>query len=51
MVLGNVRETITTIEIDEETFEELVKVENRSIEMLFVRGDTVILISPQIRNT
>jgi U6 snRNA-associated Sm-like protein LSm3 len=58
MVLSDVEETITTREIDEETFEEHVKVfsilflsfqkTKRTIDMLFVRGDGVILISPPI---
>lgn len=49
MVLGEVDETITTIEIDEETFEEVYKTTKRSIPMLFVRGDGVILVSPTLR--
>ena len=65
MILGEVEETVTSIEIDEETYEELYKViillnniylvnklncfliffqpTKRSIPMLFVRGDGVIL--------
>lgn len=72
MILGEVEETVTSIEIDEETYEELYKViillnniylvnklnffliffqpTKRSIPMLFVRGDGVILVSPLIRN-
>ncbi|PRP77296.1 U6 snRNA-associated Sm-like protein LSm3-like [Planoprotostelium fungivorum] len=49
MVLGNVEETVTLREIDEETYEEIVKKEKRKMEMLFVRGDAVILISPPVR--
>eukprot|EP00041_Stephanoeca_diplocostata_P038136 m.1479506 g.1479506 ORF g.1479506 m.1479506 type:complete len:98 (-) comp25170_c0_seq1:9074-9367(-) len=49
MVLGEVEETITTMEVDEETFEELIKTEKREIPMLFVRGDGVILVSPPLR--
>ena len=49
MVLGEVEETITTIEIDEETYEEVYKTTKRSIPMLFVRGDGVILVSPPSR--
>ena len=68
MILGDVEETITTVELDEETFEEIYKVQHnvifhfnnylfffflqstkRSIAMLFVRGDGVILVSPPIR--
>jgi len=49
MVLGDVEETVTTVELDEETYEEIIKTSKRSIEMLFVRGDGVILISPPLR--
>lgn len=49
MILSEVEETITTVEIDEETFEELFKTTKRSIPMLFVRGDGVILVSPPLR--
>ncbi len=46
LVLGDVEETITSIEIDEETKEEMVQYSKRKSDMLFVRGDSVILISP-----
>uniref|UniRef100_A0A8D8YFZ6 U6 snRNA-associated Sm-like protein LSm3 n=1 Tax=Cacopsylla melanoneura TaxID=428564 RepID=A0A8D8YFZ6_9HEMI len=49
MVLGDVEETVTTVEIDEETYEEIYKTTKRSIPMLFVRGDGVILVSPPNR--
>ncbi|EDV25384.1 uncharacterized protein TRIADDRAFT_23866 [Trichoplax adhaerens] len=49
MVLGDVEETITTVEIDDETFEELYKTSKRQIPMLYVRGDGVILVSPPLR--
>lgn len=51
MVLGDVEETITSIEIDEETYEEVYKKTKRNIPMLFVRGDGVILVSPPLRTT
>ncbi|CAF0972621.1 unnamed protein product [Rotaria sp. Silwood1] len=51
MVLGDVEETITTIEIDEETFEQIYRPTKRQIPMLFVRGDGVILISPLTKQT
>lgn len=51
MVLGEVEESVTTREVDEETEEEIVKVSKRDIEMLFVRGDIVILVSPPLRTT
>ncbi|PRD26842.1 UNVERIFIED_CONTAM: Lsm3 [Trichonephila clavipes] len=49
MVLGDVEETVTTVEIDEETYEEVYKTTKRTVPMLFVRGDGVILVSPPIR--
>lgn len=65
MVLGEVEETLTIHEVDHETEEEIVKVgflalsltvlifflqtEKRTVEMLFVRGDVVILVSPPLR--
>lgn len=49
MVLGDVEETVTSREIDEETEEEMVRSSKREIDMLFVRGDIVILVSPPIR--
>nr|CAG4650809.1 EOG090X02MG [Simocephalus serrulatus]SVE94125.1 EOG090X02MG [Simocephalus serrulatus] len=49
MVLGEVEETVTTVEIDEETYEEVYRTTKRNIPMLFVRGDGVILVSPPIR--
>merc|ERR1712113_43750 len=39
MILGDVEEVITTMEIDEETFEQIYKQTKRHIPMLFVRGD------------
>eukprot|EP00937_MAST-01D_sp_MAST-1D-sp2_P005434 g5434.t1 len=49
MVLGDVEETVTMTEVDEETDEEHIKTSKRTIEMLFVRGDVVILVSPPLR--
>lgn len=49
MILGDVEETVTMVEIDEETYEEVYKQTKRTIPMLFVRGDGVILISPPMR--
>lgn len=51
MVLGEVEETVTSREIDEETEEEMIKSSKRNIDMLFVRGDIVILVSPPARTT
>ncbi|KAG8190925.1 hypothetical protein JTE90_002534 [Oedothorax gibbosus] len=49
MVLGDVEETVTTVEIDEETYEEVYHTTKRTVPMLFVRGDGVILVSPGLR--
>ncbi|CAD5218501.1 unnamed protein product [Bursaphelenchus okinawaensis] len=46
MILSDVEETVTTIETDEESYEEIYKTAKRQISMLFVRGDSVILVSP-----
>lgn len=49
MVLGDVQETVTVVDTHEDTYEHIVKQHTRTIPMLFVRGDTVILISPPLR--
>ncbi|ETV79017.1 U6 snRNA-associated Sm-like protein LSm3 [Aphanomyces astaci] len=49
MVLSDVEETVTSVEIDQETYEEIVKQAKRQVEMLFVRGDVVILVAPPLR--
>mmetsp|Transcript_8269 Transcript_8269/g.20267 ORF Transcript_8269/g.20267 Transcript_8269/m.20267 type:complete len:98 (+) Transcript_8269:68-361(+) len=51
MILGEVEETITVVEYDEDTYEELVKMTKRSVPMLYVRGDGVILVSPPLRTS
>ena len=51
LVLGDVEETVTTTEIDEETDEEIVRKSTREVDMLFVRGDVIILVSPPLRTT
>ncbi|KAF4509059.1 hypothetical protein G6O67_005365 [Ophiocordyceps sinensis] len=45
LVLGEVEETIYAVD-DEDEDEEEVKTISRKSEMLFVRGDSVVLISP-----
>lgn len=50
MILGDVEETITTVEIDDETYEEIIKTNKRAVPYLFVRGDGVILVSPPLRS-
>jgi len=49
MILGDVEETATTVEIDEETYEEIMSAKTRTMPFLFVRGDGVILVSPPLR--
>ena len=51
MILGEVEETVTTIDVDEETEEEIVKKQTRKVGMLFVRGDVIVLVSPPLRAT
>ena len=51
MVLGDVEEVVTSVEVDEETYEEIIKTSKRQIDMLFVRGDGVILTSPPLRTS
>lgn len=51
MVLGEVEETITIVDIDEGTQRQSVRTVNRTVPMLFVRGDGVILVSPPSRST
>lgn len=46
LVLGDVEETIYLVEEDDEG-DESVKTVKKQSEMLFVRGDSVVLISPQ----
>uniref|UniRef100_M3Z5Y5 U6 snRNA-associated Sm-like protein LSm3 n=1 Tax=Mustela putorius furo TaxID=9669 RepID=M3Z5Y5_MUSPF len=46
MVLGDVEETVTTIEIEEETYKEIYKSAKWNILMLFVQGDGVVLVAP-----
>lgn len=46
MVLGDVEETATVVDVDDETYEEIVKTVKRTMPFLFVRGDGIILLSP-----
>ena len=45
----DVEEAVTSFEFDEETEEEIVNTAKRNVDMLFIRGDIVILISPPVR--
>ncbi|XP_034850403.1 U6 snRNA-associated Sm-like protein LSm3 [Mirounga angustirostris] len=49
MILGDVEETVSPIEIDEETYEEIYKSTKRNIPILFVQGDGVVLVTPPLR--
>ncbi|KAG6545710.1 hypothetical protein Mapa_012895 [Marchantia paleacea] len=51
MILGDVEEVITSVEIDDETYEEIVRTAKRHVPYLFVRGDGVILVSPPLRTS
>lgn len=51
MILGEVEEVVTTVEIDDETYEEIVRTHSRKVPYLFVRGDGVILVSPPLRTS
>ncbi|KAI6233572.1 U6 snRNA-associated Sm-like protein LSm3 [Aphelenchoides fujianensis] len=46
MILADVEETITTVETDEESFEEIYKTAKRSFPLLFIRGDSAIIVAP-----
>ncbi|KAH6569681.1 hypothetical protein BASA50_002123 [Batrachochytrium salamandrivorans] len=49
MVLGEVEESITVVNLDENGNEESTQTVMKAYEMLFVRGDGVILVSPPKR--
>ena len=49
MVLGDVEEVFTRAEVEQETKETIVKTTKRSIGMLLVRGDVIILVTPPLR--
>ena len=50
MILGEVEEFQQTVELDDDTSEEVIKVKKRLIPMLFLRGDGIITISPKKTN-
>ena len=49
MVLGDVEEKTTVVEIDDETYEGIAKTMSRKLPLLFVRGDGIILVAPPMR--
>ena len=48
IVLGDVEERVTVVEIAD-TYESISKTVSRKMDLLFVRGDGIILIAPPIR--
>lgn len=46
MILSDVDEITTVYTVDQETFEERYERKKRKMEMLFIRGDGVVLVSP-----
>ena len=49
LVLGDAEETLTQTAVNHDTLESVVTQAKRTLDMLFVRGDAVILVSPPIR--
>ncbi|KAJ3382863.1 Sm-like protein lsm3b [Lobulomyces angularis] len=49
LVLSDAEEIITQVEVNPETYEEMIRTVKKNYEMLFVRGDGVILVSPPTR--
>ena len=49
LVLGECEETLSVVEVDPATSEEIVTRKSRKIPMVFVRGDVVVLVSPSTR--
>ncbi|BGP53398.1 hypothetical protein JCM8202_000285 [Rhodotorula sphaerocarpa] len=49
MVLSDVEETIYVVDTDESTAESVVRTVKRNCDMLFVRGDGVVLVAPPAR--
>jgi len=46
MVLSDVEETVTIVEVEEENVDPAVRTVKKRSDMLFVRGDSVIMLSP-----
>ncbi|CDZ97360.1 Small nuclear ribonucleoprotein (snRNP) LSM3 [Phaffia rhodozyma] len=49
LIMSDVEETITIVDIDEASGSENLRTARRNVDMLFVRGDGVILVSPPSR--
>uniref|UniRef100_A0A914PQ37 U6 snRNA-associated Sm-like protein LSm3 n=1 Tax=Panagrolaimus davidi TaxID=227884 RepID=A0A914PQ37_9BILA len=50
MIISDVIETLTTSEIDPDSSEEILQTTTREIPMIYLRGDSVILVSTPNRN-
>ncbi|KAM7464015.1 hypothetical protein LguiA_032136 [Lonicera macranthoides] len=51
LILGDVEEIVTTVDIDDETYEEIVWTTRCAVPFLFIRGDGVILVSYPFKTT
>ncbi|GAA6026268.1 hypothetical protein JCM11491_001134 [Sporobolomyces phaffii] len=49
MVLSDVEETVYLVDVDHDSQQNLVRTVKRNSEMLFVRGDGVVLVAPPSR--
>lgn len=49
IILRDMKETVTTIEIDKETYKEIYKLTKWNMLMLFVWGNGVVLVAPPLR--
>lgn len=49
MVISNAKETYPVTEIDPETGAEVTRTNTRNFEILYVRGDCIVLFSPLVR--
>uniref|UniRef100_A0AC34EZS6 U6 snRNA-associated Sm-like protein LSm3 n=1 Tax=Panagrolaimus sp. ES5 TaxID=591445 RepID=A0AC34EZS6_9BILA len=50
LIISDVVETVNTSEIDPDSAEEIIHTTTREIPLLYVRGDSVILVSKPNRN-
>merc|ERR1712076_189065 len=51
LIMSDIEEVITTVEVDEETYEEIYRTSKRNIPLMFVRGDGVILVAPPSKSS
>jgi U6 snRNA-associated Sm-like protein LSm3 len=51
LIISDAEETLQKAELDEETYEQIVRQERRKLQLVYVRGDTVFLVSPLLRHT